>query len=53
MYGKYYEETFGGSMWSFSWLGQTVNISMAGVALMGGEDLGPRRIRPNCHVISA
>ena len=35
----------------FSWLGQKVNIAIAGVALMGGGDFGPQRIRPNCHVV--
>ena len=40
-------------MWSFSWLDQKVKIAIAGVALTGGGDFGPRRIRPNCHVISA
>ena len=36
-----YEEKFGGSRWSFSWLGQKVNIAIAGVALTGGGDFGP------------
>ena len=45
-------EKFGGSKWSFSWLGQKVNIAIAGVALTGGDDFDPRRIRANCHVIS-
>ena len=40
-------------MWSFSWLGQKVNIAITVVAPMGGGDFGPRRIRPNCHVVSA
>ena len=53
VYGIYiYEEKFGGSRWLFSWLGQKVNIAIA-VALAGGGDFGPRRIRPNCHVILA
>ena len=29
-------------MWSFSWLGQKVNIAIAGVALTGGGDFGPQ-----------
>ena len=33
---------FGGSKCSFSWLGQKVNIVIAGVALTGGGDFGPR-----------
>ena len=45
-------EKFGSSRWSFSWLGQKVNITIT-ETLMGGGDFGPRRIRPNCHVISA
>ena len=39
-------------MWSFSWFGQKIHIAIAGVALTGG-DFGPRRIRPNCHVVLA
>ena len=39
MYGKYMR-------WSFSWLGQKVYIAIAGVALTGGGDFGPRRILP-------
>ena len=48
-----YEEKFGGSRWSFSWLGQKVNIAITGVALTGGGDFGPGSNRLNCHVISA
>ena len=29
-----------GSRWSFSWLGQKVNIAIAGVTLTGGGDFG-------------
>ena len=29
-----YQEKFGGSRWLFSWLGQKVNISIAGVTLV-------------------
>ena len=36
-----------------SWLRQEVNTAVAGVALTGGGDFGPRRIRPNSHVVSA
>ena len=53
VYAKYNEEKFHGSRWSFSWLGQKVNIAIAGVALMGGGDFSPWRIRPNIRVISA
>ena len=44
-----YEETFGSSRWSFSWLSQKGNIAIAGVALTGGGDFVPWRIQPNCY----
>ena len=47
---KIYE--FGGSRWLFSWLGQKVNIAVAGLALTGGSAFGSRRFRPNCHGVS-
>ena len=47
------KEKFGGSRWSFSWLSQKVNITIAGEALTGGCEFGPRRTRPNYHVILA
>ena len=37
-----YVSSFDGSMWPFLWLGQKVNIAIAGVALTGGGDFGPR-----------
>ena len=44
-----YEEKFGGSRWSCSWLGQKVNIAIA-LALTDGDHFGPMRIRPNGNV---
>ena len=32
---------------------ESEHIAIAGVALTGGGDFGPRRIQPNCHVVSA
>ena len=48
-----YEKKFDDSRWPFSWLGKKVHIATAKAALTGGGDFGPRRIRPNCHVVSA
>ena len=51
---KIYEEKFVGCRWSFSWLGQKVNIAVAGVALTGGVILiNSAKLRGSGHFIMA